>query len=217
MIRAAVLALLVGLAVVACGPAAGSSPTASSATSANPTATDVAAVTAAPTVTPLPPSPTPGASPVASVACAVMPQTGLLPSDRLTDVAVVHDSGRDSVRFSFGESSLEPVGTATGTLAVAVPPFTEASSGAPIDVHGQHALRLVFKGMSLQNDAAEPTYTGQRDIEAVGGSVIIRHAVIFDESEGQIGWFVGYDGSACPTLTRDGSDIVLALGAGAGN
>jgi hypothetical protein len=146
-----------------------------------------------------------------------LPQTGLLSSDRLTDVEVVHSAGRDVVRFTFGESSLTPVGAATGTLDAAKPPFTEASSGSPIDLHGKHALRVVFKGMSLQNDAGEPTYVGQRDIEVVGPSPIVRHAVIFDESEGEIGWYVGYDGSGCPSLTREGSDILLAIGAGPGS
>ena len=32
-----------------------------------------------------------------------------------------------------------------------------------------------------------------------------------DESEGQLGWYVGYDGSSCPTLTRHGDTMELAL------
>ena len=33
--------------------------------------------------------------------------------------------------------------------------------------------------------------------------------VLFDESEGQMGWYIGYDGPACVTLTREGDDVLV--------
>ena len=58
--------------------------------------------------------------------------------------------------------------------------------------------------MSLQNDAGEETYTGAREMRTDDPSRSLRHVVIFDESEGQIGWYIGYDGPACVTLGREG-------------
>jgi hypothetical protein len=217
--RAIAAMVLLGLAAAACGSAAVASPSPSPSTSPVPTATPAApapTVTAAPIPTaapptPVPPTPVPSATPGASLACATLPQTGVVPSDRLTGVEVLGLPGRDVVRFTFGEGSLTPAGAATGTLAVAGPPFTEASSGRPIDLGGEHALQVVFKGMSLQNDVGQPTFDGDRDIRVADPARRLRHVVIFDESEGQIGWYVGYDGPSCVTLTREGDTIVLAI------
>ena len=66
---------------------------------------------------------------------------------------------------------------------------------------GEHVLALRFTGMSLSNDVGQPTYDGPRelkpDLEA------LRHAVLFDASEGIVGWYIGYDGSGCPTLDAE--------------
>ena len=40
------------------------------------------------------------------------------------------------------------------------------------------------------------------------------HAVIFDESEGQIGWSIGCDGSGCISLAREGGDVMSSVAAG---
>ena len=217
MTRAAALALAIGLAVFGCGRAASPSPTASATTA--PTIVPVAtpSPTSIPTAVPTP-TPTALVTPrVSAAACVVQPQTGLLPSDRLTDVEVLGTAGGDVVRFTFGQGSLEPAGPATGHLDAATPPFTEASSGAPIDLQGEHAAQVVFTGMSLQNDVGQPTFDGQREIVVEDPSRGIRHAVLFDESEGQIGWYIGYDGPGCVTLTRDGDTIILAIGSEPGS
>ena len=72
----------------------------------------------------------------------------------------------------------------------------KARAALPIDLQGEHALQVVFTGMSLQNDVGQETYTGRREIRATDPSRSLRHVVLFDESEGQIGWYVGYDGPA---------------------
>jgi hypothetical protein len=34
---------------------------------------------------------------------------------------------------------------------------------------------------------------------------------VFDESEGQVGLYIGYDGTGCVTLTREGMAILLTV------
>ena len=52
--------------------------------------------------------------------------------------------------------------------------------------------------MSLANDVGQPTYDGRTDIRATGTA--LKQAVLFDASEGVIGWYVGYDGPGCVTM-----------------
>ena len=47
--------------------------------------------------------------------------------------------------------------------------------------------------MSLYNDVGEPTYTGERDI--VTAYPALKQVVMYDESEGYAGWYIGYDGA----------------------
>jgi hypothetical protein len=221
-LRAVLGAVVLGVAVVACGSAATATrlpaslatvPTAAptATPSPAPVPTPVSTTVRTPDPTPVPTTvPTPAPTPSAA-ACVVEPQTGLLPSDRMTNVEILGVPGRDIVRFGFGERSLDGIGPATGTLEVASPPFTGGASGLPIDLHGEHALQVVFKRMSLQNDVGQPTYDGPREFEVTDASRSLRHLVLFDESEGQIGWYVGYDGPGCITLTREGDSIVLAI------
>jgi len=150
------------------------------------------------------------------VACDLKPQTGQLPSDRLTGVQVLGVPGADIVRFQFSPGSLTPAGPPVGSLDLATPPFTEGASGLPVDLQGKNALQVVFRHMSLQNDAGEETFTGEREIRATDPSRSLRHVVLFDESEGQLGWYLGYDGPACVTLTREGDDILVTITYGQG-
>jgi hypothetical protein len=189
-----VVLALVGLTVAACGSAA---------SSAAPAATITATA-----------APSPSA---AAVSCPVEPQTGNLPSDRLTGMQVLGVPGADLVRFEFGPGSLTPAGPPVGLLDVATPPFTEGASGLPIDLAGEQALQVVFRHMSLQNDVGQETYTGEREIRMNDPSRRLRHAVVFDESEGQIGWYLGYDGPACVTLTREGNDVLVSIAYGPGS
>jgi hypothetical protein len=183
------------------------SPAASGAASATPSA--------APTSAPSPgPSSTPSPTVAPSVAtCDALPQTGQLPSDRFTDLKVSTGADADRLTFVFGNPSLPgPVGPPQGSLEVAVPPFTQAASGAPIAVVGQHVVQVRFSGMSLANDVGQPTYAGTPELKP--DLTALRHAVLFDASEGVIGWYVGYDGSGCLTLVRNGNDVTLIIGHG---
>ena len=40
---------------------------------------------------------------------------------------------------------------------------------------------------------------------------VSRHVIMFDESEGQTGWYIGYDKSTCVTLSREGDRVLLAI------
>jgi hypothetical protein len=74
---------------------------------------------------------------------------------------------------------------------------------------GEHVLVLRFSGMSLANDVGQPTYDGP--VELKPGFAALKHAVLFDASEGQIGWYIGYDGPGCVTLGRNGQDVTIAI------
>lgn len=197
------------LVVAACG---GATPSASPSASATPSPS--AAPTASPSPTPMPsPSPTASAAPSPSQAagpCAVEPQTGTLPSDRFTSLTITAGPRADLLTFVFGNESLPgPAGPAMGSLEVALPPFTEAASGRPIRLLGEHAIAVKFSGMSLSNDVGQPTYDGPSEYKP--GLPAVKDAVLFDASEGQIGWYVGYDGDGCVTLARVGRTITVSI------
>lgn len=211
LIAAATLALL----VAACGSSPGSvSPSSTPAASVPPTASLTATVV--PTSSPEPttaPSSSPLPSPAASSssgACAVVPSTGQLPSDRLVDLRVAGGPQADQLIFVFGNPSLPgPAGPPQGSLAVAQPPFTQAASGARIDLLGGHAVQIKFSGMSLANDAGEEVFQGAPEIKP--NLPALRHAVLYDASEGIVGWYVGYDGSGCVTLAREGNNVIVTI------
>jgi ABC-type phosphate transport system substrate-binding protein len=197
---------LVALAAAACGPAT-SSATPSSPASASPVPTS------SPSVPATTPSAIPSATSVASsstAACAAMPQTADMPSDRFTDLKVTPGPTADRLTFVFGKPSLSsPAGPPSGTLDVASPPYTQAGSGAAITMTGHRVVAIRFSGMSLQNDAAEETYSGPTDLRP--NLPALRDAVLYDASEGVVGWYVGYDGSGCVTLGRDGDTVTVSI------
>lgn len=215
--RVALLALALGVA--GCGQAAPSAIPASSSVSPAAAQSPESTISAAPgrslTASATPATvPTVSAAPSAAssaVPCAVRPQSRALPSDRLTGMQVLGLPGKDIIRFEFGTGSLTPAGSPVGSLAVAVPPFSQGASGQLIDLDGQHALKLVFTGMSLANDVGQPTFTGDREIRSGVPSRSLRHVILFDESEGQSGWYVGYDGPTCVSLSREGDAVLLAI------
>ena len=210
------LVTLVALVASACSVAAPSAspsalpsvvptPSTSVAPSATPNATSSPGSTPAPTVAP------------STAACATLPQTVQMPSDRVTDIEVLGLPGRDVVRFTFGNGSLTPVGPPSGSLESAAPPFTHAASGLPIDLAGDHAAQVVFKGMSIMNDVGQPTFTGERQIKVTDASRSLREVILFDESEGQIGWYIGYDGSSCVSVSREGDAVLVVIDFGPGS
>lgn len=211
--------LVIALLLAACSSAGGSATP-----SVTPAATPTASGSAVPSIAPTPTATaTPAASPSPTAllsssptpsdsasACVLRLTDFALPSDRFVAIAVSSTATDDRLTFSFGNPSLPgPPSPPKGSLTVAKPPFTEAASGAPIDLVGAHALMLRFTGMSLSNDVGQPTYEGPIDLKP--DLTTLRHAVLFDASEGIIGWYVGYDGAGCVAFERAGNDLVMAL------
>jgi len=208
LVGLATLALLVG----ACSTAAPSGSPAGG--SSVPTATPAVQPTATPAPTAATPTPTPTLVPAtprpSTLACVVKAQSIPLVSDRFVDIKVSTDAAADRLTFVFGKVSLPgPAGPPGGSLEISKPPYTFAGSGAPIVMTGDHVVQVQFRGMSLSNDVGQPTYVGPPDIRP--DLPALRHAVLFDASEGIIGWYVGYDGPGCVTLARTATDVTLTL------
>ena len=204
-------AAILALVVTGCGQASSSSiPGASSSASAAPTASPTVTPSATPTPTAVPTA-TPVPTAAASVAaCPELPQTGLLPSDRFVGIEVATGASADRLTFAFGAESLPgPAAPPRGSLEVARPPYTQAGSGATIEMDGRRVVQVRFSGMSLSNDVGQPTYDGPPEVKPAFAS--LRHAVLFDASEGIIGWYVGYDGSGCVTLDTRGTTVTLVI------
>lgn len=182
------------------------SPSPSSTATATPSSAPPSPASATPVITASPTaSPTPLETP-----CPVTKQTGNLPSDRLLNVVAASSGGFDTLTFVFGNPSLPgPAGTPTGELTLAEPPYTFGPSGLPITMVGERVLQLVFRHLSLSADTGEPVYTGPAELKP--DLAVLKHAVEFDESEGQIGWYVGYDGPHCATLSTIGTSLVLSF------
>jgi hypothetical protein len=212
-LSATVVTFALTLAACAAGTAI-PSPSTTTSPSGLPTATPSATAAATHSAGPITTSTAPATSPAsAATACVATPQTIEVPSDRLVNLTVAPGGTSDTVTFAFGNPSLPgPPAPPSGTLALAKPPYTVAESGRTIEMHGDHVITVRFTGMSLQNDAGEETYKGPRGVEEPFPA--LRHAVVYDESEGVIGFYVGYDGPGCVTLTREGTNVVLSIAHG---
>jgi hypothetical protein len=206
--RLALLAVVtvVTMLLTACAPNQSSQPPSPSAAASSAAIASASASAPPPSASVAPSS---GAGSPSSSECAVEPQDGLLPSDRVVSVEVSTSPTTDFVTFSFDAGSLTPAGPPKGELTVAEPPFTFGPSGLPIDLQGQHALQVRFSGMSLSNDAGEQTFTGDPDIHA--DMPALKQVVMYDESEGIAAWYIGYDGTGCVTLVRDRLEVVVAI------
>jgi len=129
----------------------------------------------------------------------------------MTDVRISSSVGSDVVMFVFGPSSLPvpPQGPSEGSIETAAPPYTQAASGLPVDVDGEHVVQIRFSGMSLANDVGQLTYDGplafRPDLPAV------KSVVDYDLSEGVVGWYIGYDGDGCLTLSTDSSGVTVVI------
>jgi hypothetical protein len=84
-----------------------------------------------------------------------------------------------------------------------------------MDVTGQHVAQVRFAGMSLMNDAGEPTYDGPLEISTTD-KVSLRQVSNFDMSEGVIGWYIGYDGPGCVTLRSNATSVSVVIDHAAG-
>ena len=203
------LALAAVAVVVATCSAPAPSPSSEASTTVFPPATPASSGT---TATPATGAPSAVAQGSARPSECTEPTTAIdLPSDRFTDIEVSSTHDADRLTFVFGESSLPgPARPPMGELAATDPPYTFAGSGAAISMTGDHVVSVGFSGMSLQNDAGQETYGGppslQPDLPA------LRQAVLFDASEGSIGWYVGYDGPGCLAFEVTRNEVTLTIG-----
>ena len=149
-------------------------------------------------------------SPTGATACAIATQRVGPPSDRLIDIIVRGNASADLVRFVFGEASLEgSAGPPTAALQRAKRPYTHAGSGKPIAVVGERVAQLRFGHMSIMNDIGEPTYQGPPRVRPKLPA--LRDVVLFDDSEGVVGWYIGFDGRGCATLSVRGNEVILTI------
>ena len=140
------------------------------------------------------------------------PTTALaLPSDRFTDIRTSTTPDADRLTFVFGDASLPgPTQPPMGELSATDPPYTFAGSGEAIAMTGDRVVIVGFSGMSLQNDAGQETYGGPPSIQP--DQPALRQAVLYDASEGRIGWYVGYDGAGCLVFEMTGNEVTLTIG-----
>lgn len=189
-------------------PSASSSPPPSAAPTATGTASAPAATPSEGPSTRASSSPTASAS--AAVACPVASSSGRLVSDRLTNVVLSSTATSDVVTFVFGNPSIgNPGGPPQGSIEAASPPYTEAASGLPVELHGAHVAQVRFSGMSLSNDAGDLTYTG--DPKFRPNMAALRDVVNMDMSEGVVGWYVAWDGPGCVTLASAARSVTLTI------
>lgn len=163
-----------------------------------------------PTVAPsqsanVPPTATPEPTP-----CPVNAAKFAPPTDRLINVSASTSGDQDLLIFEFGNMSVPgPGGPPKGEFSVARKPYTEGASGKPIKMTGEHVAQVVVRGMSLVADTGDLVYQGPAKLEP--DLTALKHAVEYDESEGVIGWYVGYDGPGCVTISREGMDVIVAF------
>jgi hypothetical protein len=155
---------------------------------------------ASPSLAPSAPSTAEPSPPPTIAGCPIPPTLGALRSNTLTGMRAETVGAVDRMTFTFGDPVDLPV-EPMGRLAATSPPFSHGTTGDPVDVVGEHFLEVVFTGLALSDEEGTPTFEGQRD--ARYGLPAIKHAVVFDESEGQVGVIVGYTGDGCPTLGGD--------------
>lgn len=210
--RLALAVTIVSLVVSACASPA-VSPSGGATQAATTAAAPAATATTAPSAPPAP-SATPSASssPAARPSECLEPETSLvLPSDRFTDIRVSTTPDADRLTFVFGDPSLPgPAEPPMGDLAATDPPYTSAGSGAAIQMTGDHVVSIGFAVMSLQNDAGQETYDGAPEIRP--DLPALRQAVLYDASEGRIGWYVGYDGPGCLAFEVTRNAVTLTIG-----
>lgn len=199
--RTAVLLFLV-VALAACSPTASPSPSSAPPSappaSPSPTAATSASAAASPSVAPT----------AAFAACDLPTWHKTLPSGRLVTVQAGTVPGLDMLTFQFVPGGDNP-GTPTGDITIARPPFSQASSGQAMTVLGEQFLQVRFDKMDIVDAAGTEIYTGERDLKP--GFPALRQAVMFDEFEGVVGWYVGFSGPTCVSIASDPAGLAVTL------
>lgn len=209
----AVSVLLLGsVAACASNPVPSASPAQASVASSNATAASASLDPSPSTRESTMPSTvaSPALSPTPAATCAIATQRVRPPSDRLIDIIVRSNANADLVRFVFGEPSLEGSGAPpTSVLQRAKRPYTRAGSGKPIALLGQRVAQVRFDHMSNMNDIGEPTYQGPAEVRPKLPA--LRDVALYDDSEGVVGWYIGFDGRGCATLSVRGSEVIVTI------
>jgi hypothetical protein len=217
--RRAALALCTSLALTVSACASTASTASSAPPSPGPTPSiepSAETTSGAETSSAAPVSPAPADSPSATasavgITCPVTPQTVLPPSDRLVDLAISSTPTDDLLTFVFATPTIpNPGGPPRGSLDAARPPFSYAGSGQQIALLGAHAVQVRFTGMSIASESGDATYTGPPDLRP--NLPAVREAIQYDASEGVIGWYIGYEGSGCVTLTSIRNAVTITIG-----
>lgn len=119
----------------------------------------------------------------------------------------------DSVALTFRPDVDEAPGF---TLGYEDGPFSEAGSGAPIEVRGNAFLVLRLEPAAIADLSIESvplTYEGPRDFEPEG-TIHVVQVRLYDAFEGVVGWVIGLD-SQQPFTVETGTSppsITIAIG-----
>jgi hypothetical protein len=187
---ASMRALVLGglaIAIAACGASPGmsrGSPAAPTASAPSAPASSAASVSGEPVTIP---------------GCPTTVQAGTVPSDRLVDLAMEAGLGVDRITFTFGPPSGNSAAP-TGEMRPATPPFAEAGSGAPVTIAGDRFLSIVFRGMTVSDEAGNSVYGGPADLQPIAPA--IQELRLLDNFEGHLGWIAGIRGPGCVRVTR---------------
>lgn len=129
----------------------------------------------------------------------------------MVDVVISGGESADLVTFIFGNASLPapPQGSSKGSLEAAEPPYAEGGSGLPIQVDGDRVANVRFTGMSLSNDLGQPTYDGPKDLRP--NLPALKTVANHDMFEGVVGWYIGYDGPGCVSLSSDARSVTVSV------
>ena len=143
--------------------------------------------------------------------CVVKPQAGPLSSDRMTDVVISSTDEADLMTFVFGNTSLPgPAGQPRGDLMIAEAALHPVGQRAG----DQDASASTCSSSGSSTCPSPPTPATRPTTVPTTfkpNLPVLRHAVQFDAFEGQIGWYIGYDGPGCVTLGRDGNNVTIAF------
>jgi hypothetical protein len=148
-------------------------------------------------------------SPTAASPCPIEPVDGQLASDRLEQVRLLPAADSDQVLFVFGSpSSPAGVGSGTGRLEPAEPPFVQDGSGLPLEVIGERVVRIRFDGLLLYDESGVPTNPTESPIL---GNGTIRSVVREGAFEGVESWLIGFDGPGCVTLGAVDTGLTIVV------
>ena len=88
-------------------------------------------------------------------------------------------------------------------------PFTNAGSGAPVQVGGSLYTSFRAEGLQLVGAGGQPTFPGELDLRP--GLPVVKQLVAIDASEGVMEWIIGTN-FACVGLDTQPAAGTIAIG-----